>query len=281
MSIKNLILIVSSLFGISSFSYAAVDFVNILNLPTSDINKIESSMARSLLKQQSSIITKRGSVKLTTEEKAKIGGYTTTPANYDIAFDDPLSGDLTGLANNIAFRNATKKLPGAQGIDIYSAQKIGTNGPKPEEGDYVVANGRPWSFTSNEYTAGRFGQAKLSDPVASPTEQVAIYKVNAYSAKPIGGISTISKEVEYVYPSGSAFRVKGVTQSTLKNGKIFSEITLVEVDAVPIDATIIHYKGGMPLTKEAIEAVDIQIRLKTIESEEAEISGATCRNFVS
>jgi len=213
-------------------------------------------------------------VELSPAESQEIIDYVEGPDSYDAV------GAFDGETLVKGINGALSKLPGAQGVPVYSAQKLGTNGqPIPKAGDYVVANGRPLSCSENPYSASQHLRIKLDG--SKQNEIAVIYKVKkSLNGKPIAHISDIPYEAEVLYPSGSAFKVEKVEMHTLNDGQKMAEIELSEVQAVPEEATILHYKGGPPLTKQQIESLDETIRVKLCSGAEECAPSPSCSGLL-
>ncbi|MEJ1470685.1 MAG: hypothetical protein RPU59_06385 [Candidatus Sedimenticola sp. (ex Thyasira tokunagai)] len=236
---KTLIFIVVLLFGAGTFA-APPDFTQILEddvpfkMPSDILTKPQYYAARHRVGAGDS---------LTKAEHQTVHRYTAGPDDYGArtAFDEvQFSRDSEELYAVL------DKLPGASAVgditEVFSAQRVFDM--PVNEGDFVVAHGRPWSFSENPESAAKF----LADKIQSGSNTVLYRVKDPLSGKPIASFSKLPQEAEILYTYGSSFQVlkvetKKITQGFLSGYK-FDEVSLAETMRVPLGGTVRFYKGG-------------------------------------
>ncbi len=162
-------------------------------------------------------------------------------------------------------------------IDIYSPQLVKEVSATDivAVGDYVVANGAPWTFTESRSVAtGRLG-TDIAHTASIPKTRAVMYRVDkAQKPKPIAAFSDFdasratSEPVagggEIVYKQGSVFKVKSVSGNTIDTGilkdRSFYEINLEEVNHVeiPSNANVFDFRGGVSNTPAKLSIQDLR-----------------------
>ncbi len=196
--------------------------------------------------------------KLPIEERNIINDYTDAQDTFNF------NGDFTIKADAVDLDYVLKNMPGISNLkvdEVYSGQKL--NSAAFEEGDYIVANGRPMSFTESPEIAATFARSGMLNKGTA-----VIYTVeNPTLCKPIAGISSIPREAEMLYNYGSSFKITSIENITLEagenTGSTLYNVHLAEVDSVSDDKNI--FRGsGIKITEEDINSSEIpkQLRVK-------------------
>ena len=259
---------------LNTYLLFAPDFVHILNTYTAqEISHLgDTTSMRYFVKQKVELQKVSLSPDEITAIQMYVGDAGSVPSGYA---GEPMSARERFILDNIT--DGCEKIEPMPDYPIYSGQAIGQDGqPFPEVGDYMVAEKRPWSFTPDENVAAHFLKSKLSKPGSK--SMAAIYKVERpLKAKPISAFvpePVYEKEVEMLYPPGTATRVESIDIRTLSDNRQFAEITLKEVNGVDYNKQVLNYKGGPPFTQEALEQTPEKFRIKSIPESSASCSSA-------
>ncbi|MEJ1470682.1 MAG: hypothetical protein RPU59_06370 [Candidatus Sedimenticola sp. (ex Thyasira tokunagai)] len=179
---------------------------------------------------------------LTPSESQSIHRYTLAPDGFGAR--TAVSTEAFA-ADSVALHSALEKLPGASSMgvaEIYSVQAAQYMPLK--SGDYVVAHGRPWSFSEDVKSTSSYFTQKMRSP-----GRLLLYRVDQpLHGKPVGAFSELPQEAEILYTYGSSFQVMGMETKQITKGRLagheFTEVQLIETTGVPLDGTVHYYKGG-------------------------------------
>jgi hypothetical protein len=254
------------------FSAPDIDIIDTVNNLSSEEIVAKTMYSKASYVSKHEAMYRSAGVAYKNHELDTISTYVDAPSSFNNTMK-------SGRRANIQINEELAKLPPMSGETIYSAQVLGSESEGPpitlKKGDYVVANGRPFSFSENPYVTARFAKSKAY----TSSSHVVIYKVKSYKGKPIAAVSYLGEEAEVLYGSGSAFRVGDRVNKVLNNGSDISEVELSEVNYIPEGSNIYHYKGSKNLTKVDFEGIDERMKVKVLSSEEfvaEEELGAMC-----